>query len=166
MDITSDAAVLFSRIRPGLVGALALYCGDRGVAEDLAQEALARAWGRWRHVSTLDAPERWVYRTAFNLARSRFRRLAVERRVHRLATGGRAALPDTATAVAVRAAVSALPPRQRAAIVARYFLDLDVAASADLLGCQPGTVKALTHQAIASLRRAGLAVPEEVPTYG
>jgi RNA polymerase sigma factor (sigma-70 family) len=68
--------------------------------------------------------------------------------------------------VAVRAAVSALPPRQRAAIVARYYLDLDVAASAELLGCQPGTVKALTHQAIASLRRAGLAVPEEVPTYG
>ncbi len=75
-------------------------------------------------------------------------------------------MPDTATAVAVRAAVSALPPRQRAAILARYYLDLDVAASADLLGCQPGTVKALTHQAIASLRRAGLTVPEEVPTYG
>ena len=165
MDITSEAAVLFSRIRPGLVGALALYCGDRGVAEDLAQEAMARAWARWRHVSALDAPERWVYRTAFNLARSRFRRLAVERRVHRLMPVV-AALPDTATAVAVRAAVSALPPRQRAAIVARYYLDLDVAASADLLGCQPGTVKALTHQAIASLRRAGLAVPEEVPTYG
>ena len=88
------------------MGALSLYCGDRGVAEDLAQEALARAWGRWRHVSTLDAPERWVYRTAFNLARSRFRRLAVERRVHRLAPAV-APLPDTATAVAVRAAVSA-----------------------------------------------------------
>ena len=165
MDITSEAAMLFSRIRPGLVGALALYCGDRGVAEDLAQEALARAWGRWRHVSTLDAPERWVYRTAFNLARSRFRRLAVERRVHRLAPAANP-LPDTATAVAVRATVGALPPRQRAAIVARFYLDLDVATSADLLGCQPGTVKALTHQAIASLRRAGLAVPEEVPTYG
>ena len=165
MDITSEAAVLFSVIRPALVGSLTLYCGDRCVAEDLAQEALARAWARWRHVSTLDAPERWVYRTAFNLAKSRFRRLAVERRVHRL-TPAVASLPDTATAVAVRAAVGALPPRQRAAIVARYYLDLDVAASADLLGCQPGTVKALTHQAIASLRRAGLAVPEEVPTYG
>ena len=163
--MTGDAAELCARLRPRLVGSLTLYCGDRGVAEDLAQEALARAWGRWRHVSALDAPERWVYRTAFNLARSRFRRLAVERRVHRLAPVA-APLPDTATAVAVRAAVSALPPRQRAAIVARYYLDLDVAASADLLGCQPGTVKALTHQAISSLRRAGLTVPEEVPTYG
>lgn len=109
--MTSDAAELCARLRPRLVGSLTLYCGDLGVAEDLAQEALARAWGRWRHVSTLDAPERWVYRTAFNLARSRFRRLAVERRVHRLAPAA-APLPDTATAVAVRAAVSALPPRQ------------------------------------------------------
>lgn len=109
--MTSDAAELCARLRPRLVGSLTLYCGDLGVAEDLAQEALARAWGRWRHVSTLDAPERWVYRTAFNLARSRFRRLAVERRVHRLAPAA-GSLPDTATAVAVRAAVSALPPRQ------------------------------------------------------
>ena len=120
---------LCARLRPRLVGSLALYCGDRGVAEDLAQEALARAWARWRHVSALDVPERWVYRTAFNLARSRFRRLAVEQRVHRLVPVP-SPLPDTATAVAVRAAVSALPARQRAAIVARYYLDLDVAASA------------------------------------
>lgn len=109
MDITSEAAILFGFIRPGLVGSLTLYCGDPAVAEDLAQEALARAWMRWRHVSTLDAPERWVYRTAFNLARSRFRRLAVERRLHRMAPAV-PALPDTATAVAVRAAVAALPP--------------------------------------------------------
>lgn len=106
-----------------------------------------------------------MYRTAFNLARSRFRRLAVERRVHRLSPVA-AGLPDSATAVAVRAAVLALPPRQRAAIVARYYLDLDVASTADLLGCQAGTVKALTHQAVALLRRAGLVDPEEVTTGG
>ena len=164
MNITSEAAALFAGIRPELVGSLTLYCGDSGVAEELAQEALARTWARWRHVSTLDVPERWVYRTAFNLAKSRFRRLAVERRVHRMAPAP--ALPDTATAVAVRVAVCALPARQRAAIVARYYLDLDVADSAELLGCQPGTVKALTHQGIAALRRSGLAVPEEVATYG
>ncbi len=165
MDISSDATSLCLRLRPRLVGALTLYCGDPGVAEDIAQEALARAWGRWRHVSTLDHPDGWVYRTAFNLARSRFRRLAVERRVQRLAPVA-SALPDTTTAVAVRAAVLALPPRQRAAIVARYYLDLDVAASAELLGCQPGTVKALTHQAVGALRRAGLVDPEEVTAGG
>jgi RNA polymerase sigma-70 factor (ECF subfamily) len=65
---------------PRLVGALALHCGDRGTAEELAQEALARAWQRWTQVQQMQNPSAWIYRVAFNLATSWFRRRAAETR--------------------------------------------------------------------------------------
>jgi DNA-directed RNA polymerase specialized sigma24 family protein len=66
----------------------------------------------------------------------------------------------------VRSAVSALPDRQRAVIVARFYLGYDVAGTAALLDCAPGTVKAATHQALANLRTSGLVddIPEEAET--
>jgi RNA polymerase sigma factor (sigma-70 family) len=60
---------------------------------------------------------------------------------------------DDAQAIAVREALSALPPRQRTALILRYYLDQSVEEAADVMQCAPGTVKAATHQAIASLRR-------------
>jgi RNA polymerase sigma factor (sigma-70 family) len=158
-----DAAAFCRRARPRLVGALALYCGDAAVAEELAQEALIRTWMRW---DRLDDPEAWTHRVAFNLARSRFRRLAIERRAAaRLRRGEALVLPDVAAAVAVRAAVEALPPRQRAAVVARFYLGLDITAAGLALGCAPGTVKALTHQAIERLRATLALDDEEVPDH-
>ncbi|MDQ1519742.1 MAG: hypothetical protein QOI55_815 [Actinomycetota bacterium] len=149
---------------PRLVGSLVLYCDDRGVAEDLAQEALARAVERWERVSAMSSPEAWVYRVAFNLARSRFRRRAAERRAtHRMAPVPPVAPDDVATAIAVRAAVRALPPRQRAVVIARFYGGLSVQETAAALGCAEGTVKATTHQAIRNLRQAGLVDVEEVP---
>jgi RNA polymerase sigma-70 factor (ECF subfamily) len=144
-------------LSPRLVGSLVLFCGDRGLAEELAQEALARAFERWDRVSRMDAPEAWVYRTAFNLARTQGRRRTLERRAQRqLALAPAPALPDSATAVALRDAVAALPPRQRAAVVARFYAGLSVAQAATALGCAPGTVKALVHQGVARLRESGL----------
>ena len=140
-----------------MVASLTLYCGDRHLAEELAQEALARAWERWPDVSTMASPEAWTFATARNLARSRFRRRAAERRARRRLERERPpADPDTAVGLAVRAAVAELPERQRATIVARYYLGYDVAATADLLGCAEGTVKAATSQALDRLRAAGL----------
>ena len=66
------------------------------------------------------------------------------------------ALPDTTDAIAVRDAVRALPTRQREVIVARFYLRLDVAETASVLGCREGTVKAHTFKALANLRAAGL----------
>ena len=54
--------------------------GDRAIGEDLAQEALAKAHGKWSHVSALDKPGAWVRRVAINLAIGRKRRLASETR--------------------------------------------------------------------------------------
>jgi len=80
---STDAAAFCDEIRGRLVGSLYLYCGDRPLAEELAQEALARTWERWDQVSAMASPEAWTFATARNLARSRFRRRAVERRARR-----------------------------------------------------------------------------------
>jgi len=149
-----SAAAFVERTRHALVGALFLYCGDRASAEDLAQEALARAWERW---DSIEDPDRWVHRVAFNLARSRWRR---RQREHR-ANSQVASRPSIAThqpgdepsAATVRDAVTALPDRQRQAVVLRFFLDLPVAEIATVMDCAEGTVKATLHQATQALAK-------------
>jgi RNA polymerase sigma factor (sigma-70 family) len=146
------------RVRSPLVGALSLYCGERGAAEDIAQEALARAWNQW---SRIDSPQAWVFHVAFNLARTRARRarherVALERsdaiRQGRETDPAEASSPDDVETV--RRAVIALPLRQRQAIVLRHFLDLPTAEVAEIMGCAEGTVRSTLHQATESLRRS------------
>jgi RNA polymerase sigma factor (sigma-70 family) len=150
-----------ARVSPRLVGSLTLYCADRFLAEELAQEALVRAFERWARVGAMASPEAWTYRTAFNLARSSFRRSAAERRARsRMMVAP--SLPDATDAIAVRAAVRALPARQRAVIVARFYLGLDVIETARVLGCRAGTVKAHTFKALGNLRAVGLVDTSEV----
>ena len=139
-------------VRPSLVGALALHCGDRATAEELAQEALVRAWQRWDQPDLLKEPAAWTYRVAFNLSTSWYRRRSAERRARRREGDPHQVQPDHAQAVVVRAAVASLPPRRRTALVLRYYLDLSVAQAAVVMGCREGTVKALCAQAVASLR--------------
>jgi DNA-directed RNA polymerase specialized sigma24 family protein len=114
---------------PRLVGALILYTGDRELAVELAQEALARACRHWRRVERMPAPGAWVHRVAINLANSAFARRRAERAVRARLAG----LPDPEAGeitgpdrLEVRGAVGQLPERQRAAIVLRYFVDLPV----------------------------------------
>lgn len=155
--MSDDGATAFcARLRPRLVGALGLHTGDRAVAEELAQEALARAWARWPKVQAMDRPEAWTYRVAFNLARSHWRRKGAERRANqRSATRPPdPPSPDHGSVMAVREAVATLPERQRRAVVCRFFADLSVAETAEALRCAEGTVKALTHKAVAALRDA------------
>lgn len=153
---------------PRLVGALALWCGDRDVAEEVAQEALARAYRDWGRVRRYERPGAWVRRVAMNLARSRFRRWQAERRArHR--GGGQIDTthrdPDAADVVAVREAVAGLPAAQREAVVLRYFFGHSVAETAEMLGRSPSAVSSLTHRAMIALRDVlgeGLAAGEGV----
>lgn len=153
---------------PSLVRALDLYCGSRHVAEELAQEALLRACRRWRHVSELQSPVGWCYRVGVNLARSQFRRRRVEARAHqhlRSRESGVVEAPTAGvdTALQVRAALDELTDRQREAVVLRYFLDLDMYETAELLGTTPGAVRATCHRALASLRELlDVAEPQDV----
>jgi RNA polymerase sigma-70 factor (ECF subfamily) len=163
--MTDPELVSFVEImHPRLVGGLSLYCGDSAMAEELAQETLVRVWERWPKVSTMSSPAGWAWTVALNLARSRYRRRAAERRaLDRLRPADQQRDPDAADALAVRQLVAALPDRQRRALVLRYFADLSVRDAAASMGCAEGTVKALTSQAIATLRREiGVGLTEEV----
>lgn len=150
---------MLAPLRRPLVAALAAYVGDRAVAEDLAQEALARAVLDWPRVASKDSPRAWVYRVAFNLARSRWRRRAAERRAYAKVGVDPDSVDSseevTTTALAVRTAVEGLSPRYRQVVACRYLADLSVADTAVVMGCAEGTVKSLTHKALAVLR-AGL----------
>jgi RNA polymerase sigma factor (sigma-70 family) len=163
-DSVDDELAEFCQAEHGrLVGTLSLYCHDRHVAEELAQDALVRVIRDWSAVRRLDSPSAWAHRLAINLANAHLRRRLAERRAMRRLSGRRAPRhdPDTPTAVAVRAAVAALPRRERAVVVLRFFADFSVQSVGELLGLPEGTVKTLTARALASLRATGLAELEE-----
>jgi RNA polymerase sigma factor (sigma-70 family) len=157
MTAPDELDAVYRRLFPKLVGLVSLYCGDRWVAEEIAQETLSRLWARSPE-TTPDSPDAWTYRVAMNLANSWFRRRAIERRAR---DTFRAAPPDHDHSdpddfLAVSAALRHLPPRQRQAVVLRYFADLSVEETARAMRCAPGTVKAHTHKALAELARSGL----------
>lgn len=137
-----------------LIGTMTLYTGDPELARDLAQEALARACADWRKVRKMDHPGPWLHRVAINLANSHFRRRKIESRVTEVLAAGSASYTDPAipTALVLRQRVAGLPPRQRTALILRFFVDLSVHETADLMGCEAHTVKKLTGRAVATLR--------------
>jgi RNA polymerase sigma factor (sigma-70 family) len=154
----SEFAAFCVEEHPRLVGALSLYCGDRAVAEELAQDALSRACRDWNKIRHLGAPGAWTHRVAINLANSYFRRAAAESRAKRRLQGEERARTvsslDPATALDIRKAVASLPRRQRTALILRYYVDLPVSEVAEAMDCPEGTVKTLTRKSIASLRQS------------
>ncbi|WP_432837415.1 SigE family RNA polymerase sigma factor [Dactylosporangium sp. CA-092794] len=131
-----------------------LLTGDRHQGEDLAQEVLARAFVRWDRIAA-DPPEPYLRRMLVNAAISR-RRLAASREVVMAEprdTPGRDDLgAETAERDAVWRIVRDLPPKQRAAVVLRYYEDLDDAAIAALLRCSRETVRSQVKRALDTLR--------------
>ena len=140
----------------GLIRMLTLYCGDREVARDLTQEALARAWVHWHKVRRMDRPDLWVRRVALNLAKSHFRRSRVARDAQRrqvLPGDSTEGATDPADRLGIRQALEQLTPRQRESILLRFLEDLSVEHTAELMGCSAGTVKKLTARALDRLRQ-------------
>ena len=135
-----------------MFGTAYLITGDREEAEDLAQEAFARAYERWGVVTNLDSPPAWLHTVVANLAMSSMRRLRVRRRAYRAAHDRPAQPPDPAAGVAFASSLQSLTPAQRAAIALRFYADLSVNQVAQALGKRPGTVRALTSQGLARLR--------------
>lgn len=140
------------------------YTGDLAVAEDLVHEAFCRALSRWKQVSGHDNPVAWVRQVAWNLARSRWRRLRVAAdflsRQRNPSVEGPG--PDR---VALAAALAQLPPRQRRAVVLHYLADLPIAEIARQENVAPGTVKSWLHRGRAALanhlREAGKETGDE-----
>lgn len=130
-----------------------LLCRDWGTAEDLTQTALARAWLAWRRVGA--NPDPYVYRILTNTHASWWRR----RWRGEVATAEppeHACEQDAAagygTRDALRAALAALPAKQRTVIVLRYFEDLPDEAIAGIVGCSVATVRSQASRALAKLR--------------
>lgn len=125
--------------------------GDKGEAEDVAAEALARTLRAWRRVRLMASPEAWVVRVTTNLAIDLLRR----RRKH-----SESALADHAgrsddldTRIFVREMVRSLPRRQRDVLALRYLADLSEADIAKVLGIAPGSVKTHASRGIDRLRK-------------
>lgn len=148
MAAPPDLVAFCTKEHPRLVGAVAIYTGDRLLAEEIAQEALVRTCERWNSVRTMSAPGAWAHRVAMNLAKSRFRRRTLERRVAARSRVGEAVDPDDSEeALAIREAIRQLAPRQREAVVLRHFVGLTVDEAADAMKVSAGALRSLTHRA-------------------
>jgi RNA polymerase sigma-70 factor (sigma-E family) len=142
--------------RAGLVRtATLLTAGDGHLAEDLVQATLTKLYVAWPAFRRADNPEGYLRRTLVNALTDEKRRWwrRHERPVAELPDRPHVASPDPDDRTdGLRAALRDLPPKMRAALVFRYFYDLDVADTADALGCSEGTVKSQTSRALDRLR--------------
>ena len=136
--------------------------GSRADAEDVAQEAVARAYARWRQVRPHAEP--WVARVATNLAldqlRARARRPQVPDRRDRAAPS--AADPSSPDRLELARLLEGLPRRQREVVVLRYLADRSEADTASLLGTSVGSVKTHAHRGLAALRTAWAGLDPDV----
>lgn len=130
---------------------LRFFGRDHHMAQEVAQETLARAYERWGRLSRHPRPEAWVMNAAWKVS------LELERR------RGRGlpyhVIPDRATLEEdivdrplLTAALRRLTKRQRTVVIARYYFGYDVQQSATLLGMTPSQVKTATHEASNRLR--------------
>lgn len=140
---------------PRLVGLLVLKTGDRGVAEELAQDTLVELCRAWPDVRD---PQAWVTTVALRRASSWWRRKGAERRaMRRHGPDERVSQPEPVeTRLAVIDAVASLPRRQQEALLMRFYAGFDVAETAAALRCAEGTVTSLTHRALRRLEERNI----------
>ncbi len=130
-----------------------LLTGDRGLAEDLTQDAFVKLLGHFQDLRNRDAFWWYLRKTLVNLSRSHFRRRQVERAyLGRQRRPQAVAGPDVGERERIRNALLKLRPEQRAAVVLRYYEDMSEADTAEILGRPLGTVKSMVSRGIDKLR--------------
>jgi RNA polymerase sigma-70 factor (sigma-E family) len=149
-------ASLYVQNAPAAFRLAYLLTGDAGLAEDLVQEAFVRLIGRWTDIRRPEAFPAYLRRTVVNLSYGTFRRRRVERayveREGRLAATAASGLPDVETRDELWAQLDNLAPRQRAALVLRYYEDLSEQQTADVMGCSERTVNSLVTRGVQAMR--------------
>jgi RNA polymerase sigma-70 factor (sigma-E family) len=154
-DVATAVSVLYLEHALGLTRLAFLVLGDRFAAEDVVQEAFCGLYGAWDRLSSHDNMVGYLRVSVLNGCRSAIRR---SRRSPEPLAVPPAASAETAAMSAEerRAAVAAvrrLPPRQREALILRYFADLPVNEIAQAMGVSAGTVKSTTARGLAALSR-------------
>jgi RNA polymerase sigma-70 factor (ECF subfamily) len=143
-----DFAEFYEASYRRMVALIAAMTGDRCLAEDIAQEAFARALTRWPQVARYDLSEAWVRRVAIRLTVDAGRRMRRAVRLSaQLAAGQRGGAHeargsgDPLAVTALSVALLRLPLPQRQAVVLRYLADLPVEEIARDCGVSPSTVR-------------------------
>ncbi|MGH2712136.1 MAG: sigma-70 family RNA polymerase sigma factor [Actinomycetota bacterium] len=154
MTIDDTFESFFRRTYARLAQASLLLTGSREEAQDVAQEALARAYSRWERVRTMDSPEGYVYRTALNIVRKGAGRSTP--RTEQPSAGHSAQDPsiDIAERDRVMQALKSLPGGQREVLVMTEWLDLDTREVARALRIAESSVRVRLHRARSNLREA------------
>ena len=141
----AEARTLFQR--------LWLVTGNRAEAEELMQDAFLKVWERWDRVGGMDDAVGYLYRTAMNLFRKRYRRTAIAvRRTVGLAPSNDD-FSDADDRHVVRHVLATLPPRQRAALVLTELLGFTTKEAGDALGVTDATIRSLTRHGRDAFRR-------------
>ncbi len=153
-----DEFAEFVKLRsPSLLRAAYLMVGDRGLAQDLVQEALAKTYVAWPRLRDRANSEAYARRVVTTTAITWYRRKGWhgEQPTDRLPESGEALgdhADQTADRLLVWSCLRRLPPRQRVAVVLRYYVDLTEAQTAETMGCAVGTVKSQVAAGLAKLR--------------
>ena len=141
----AESQILFRR--------LWLITANRAEAEEIMQEAFLKVWERWDRVGSMEDPVGYLYRTAMNVFRQRYRRtrLAIRRTI-----GSAPAHDDFADVEdqdLVGRILGSLPARQRAALVLTELLGFSADEAGRVLGVQASTIRSLSRNARDSARR-------------
>ncbi|MBL0749820.1 SigE family RNA polymerase sigma factor [Nocardioides baculatus] len=137
-----DFAEFYSATWPRTLAVVYALTGDRGAAEEVAQEAYVKAWSQWTKVSRYDQPAAWVRQVATRLAVSRWRRSKVASAWFARNRREQVVDPPDETSTALVRALQEIPEAQRRAIVLHHLADLPLAEVARIEHCPVGTVKA------------------------
>lgn len=147
-------AAIYNAHRRQAVSLAYLMTSDADQAEDIAADAFAKVYVRWKKGQVRDVGA-YLRRAVANEANSKLRRRYLERREAAKRSGdgrGVRTVDDDATERdVVWQAIRQLPDRQRHAVVLRYYEDLSEAQTAELLGCSVGTVKSQVSRGLAKL---------------
>lgn len=149
---TSNFEVFYSQTWDSVYRPLAVTIGDSDLAAEAVDEAMVRAFAKWRSVQRVDNREGWVYRVAYRWAIDRLRRRGRER----LLLPRLVDTPSDSVSLVepgLDAALASMPLDQRSVVVLSCAFDWSEVQIADALGIRRGTVKSRLHRGLEFLRR-------------
>ena len=141
----------------GLIRLAVVMLGDRAAAEDAVQDAVIGLYSRWSQLADTSKALGYVRSSVLNRCRSELRsRMRAQRRAARQIVSHESASAEVMALITeehrqVLLALRRLPPRQREALVLRFYLDLPVPEIAAAMGVTEGTVKSTTSRGLTAL---------------